>query len=430
MVTFVSGKMRSGFIILFFLLLVVLLIEIYTYSGIAPFINQIENNNPLWIAYYLLLILSVISAIVFAKSVQEKNPGIIKRPFSNVLSGLALTLILTKLSFVTVIFAEDVFRISQLAFQSVVALSNDSDSMVQIASRNIRMAQIGLGVASIPLITFIHGITIGKYMFKVKRKKLFFPDLPEAFDGYRILQFSDMHAGSFDSLERVHKGMKKIQREDPDLILFTGDMVNNHADEIKPFIKMLSALKAKDGKFSILGNHDYGDYIHWASKDAKIHNLYKLISYQEQSGFKMLLNENVEIKKENESIHVIGVENWGKPPFPQHGDLKKSLENIKENAFTILMSHDPSHWDYEVVKHQKKIQLTLSGHTHGMQMGFDIPGLKWSPVKYKYPRWSGLYEEMGRYLYVNNGFGFLGFPGRVGIYPEITVLELKSEKNR
>ena len=201
-------------------------------------------------------------------------------------------------------------------------------------------------------------------------------------------------------------------------------MVNNHADEVKPFVPLLSSLKAKHGKFSILGNHDYGDYMKWARVEDKMQNLVSLVNYQEEAGFKLLLNEGLPIEKNGEHIWLAGVENWGKPPFPQHGDLKASLKGVGQDDFVVLMSHDPSHWDLEVMHEEKKIHLTLSGHTHGMQFGFDIPGLKWSPVKYKYPRWSGLYEELGRYLYVNNGFGFLGFAGRVGIYPEITVLEL------
>ena len=415
--------MRSRLPILILLLLVIFLIELYTYSGLAPYITQLHNNW-YWVAYYTLAALSVISAVVFVNSTKEMIPGVLKKASSNVFAGLALTLILTKLSFVAVIFAEDVYRLGHLTLQAAFSVIRDSETAVEMVSRNVIMAKVGLGVASIPLISFIHGITLGKYKYRVKKIKLNFADLPAAFDGYKILQFSDMHAGSFDSIKRVQKGMSKMQEQEADLILFTGDMVNNHADEVKPFVEMLSELKATDGKYSILGNHDYGDYIHWANSDAKIQNLYKLISYQEQAGFKMLLNESIELTKGNDSIHLVGVENWGKPPFPQHGDLKKGLDGIPSDAFTVLMSHDPSHWDLEVIKNEKKVHLTLSGHTHGMQMGFDIPGLKWSPVKYKYPRWSGLYQELGRKLYVNSGFGFLGFPGRVGIYPEITVLEL------
>jgi predicted MPP superfamily phosphohydrolase len=370
--------------------------------------------------------LSVVSAVVFVNTAAENTAGMIKKPIANVIGGLALTLILTKLVFSAVIFAGDIYRMGHLAVFNMGAFLNDSEYASGMIARNIHVAQVGLAVAVIPFLSFVHGITIGKYKYKIKRVKLIFPDLPEAFNGYKILQFSDMHAGSFDSLERVKKGIEKMQAEEADLILFTGDMVNNMADEVKPFVSMMSDLKAKDGKYSILGNHDYGDYIAWANKEAKIENLYRLINYQHEAGFHLLMNENITLKRGNESIRLAGVENWGKPPFPQHGDLKKALSGIKPEEFTVLMSHDPSHWDLEVLKTEKKIHLTLSGHTHGMQMGIDIPGLKWSPVKYKYPRWSGLYEELGRNLYVNNGFGFLGFPGRVGIYPEITVLELSS----
>jgi len=376
------------------------------------------------LAYYFLAGLSVLSAVVFVNTAAETTAGIIKKPIANVVGGLALTLILTKLAFSAVIFAGDIYRIGHLVVYNMGAFLNDSDYTSGIMARNIHVAQVGLAVAAVPFLSFIHGITLGKYKYKIKRIKVGFDDLPKAFDGYKILQFSDMHAGSFDSLERVKKGIDKMNGEEADLILFTGDMINNMADEVKPFVSMLKSLKAKDGKYSILGNHDYGDYVAWANKEAKIENVYRLIYYQHEAGFHLLLNESVSIKKGSERIHLAGVENWGKPPFPQHGDLNKALSGINPEEFTVLMSHDPSHWDLEVIKNNKKVHLTLSGHTHGMQMGIDIPGLKWSPVKYKYPRWSGLYEELGRYLYVNNGFGFLGFPGRVGIYPEITVLEL------
>ncbi|MEQ9063757.1 MAG: metallophosphoesterase [Vicingaceae bacterium] len=416
--------MRSRIVILFLLLTVIFLLELYTYSGLFPYLNQLKNGEYYWIVYYALAALSLISAYVLVRDAGEIQPGILKKASSNVMGGLALTLILTKLAFVSVIFTEDVYRLVLLIYQNGLALFNDADP-ANMVSRNAQMAKLGLAFAMIPLVSFVHGITLGKYKFRVKRIRLHFNDLPQAFDGYRIVQFSDMHSGSFDSLKRVQKGMEKMQAEGADLILFTGDMVNNHADEVKPFVSMLKNLKAVDGKFSILGNHDYGDYIHWASIEKKMQNLVSLIGYQEEAGFKLLMNEGISLKRGEERIKLLGVENWGKPPFPQHGDLNAALKDVKNDDFVILMSHDPSHWDLEVIKQKKKIHLTLSGHTHGMQFGFDIPGLKWSPVKYKYPRWSGLYCELDRYLYVNNGFGFLGFPGRVGIYPEITVIELK-----
>lgn len=412
--------MKSTLPVFLVLFIPALAIELYTYSGLKPYIVQFDQTNFYWFLYYFQILLTLISLIIFTKSVVQQHSGSLRKVYLNIFSGLALTLLLTKLAFVSVMFTEDIFRVGQSLFAYLI----DGEADLKVLGRNNYFAFVGLGVASIPLVTFLHGITIGKYKFTVKRIKLEFDDLPEKFDGYKILQFSDMHSGSFDSLSRVKKGIEKMKQEQADIILFTGDMVNNLADEVKPFVPMLKELKAKDGKYSILGNHDYGDYIRWANKEDKIENLYKLINYQHESGFQLLLNENISVERDGEFIHIVGVENWGKPPFPQHGDLNGSLSSLSEKDFTILMSHDPSHWDLEVIKHKKKVHLTLSGHTHGMQMGLDIPGLKWSPVKYKYPRWSGLYEEAGRYLYVNNGFGFLGFPGRVGIYPEITIIEL------
>lgn len=421
--------MRSKAPIISVLLFLATIVELYTYNGIEPFLDQIENNYYYWLTYYFLIFLSVSSIFVFVNNTVNQRAGEIRKASSNIFGGLALTLILTKVAFNSALFAEDMYRLVSLGIGYLNSLIYHSEESIMLASRSSEMTQVGLGLATIPFISFVHGITIGKYKFKIKRVKLAFSDLPAEFNGYRILQFSDMHSGTFDSIESVKKGIDKMKNENADLILFTGDMVNNLADEVKPFIPMLKELNAKDGKYSILGNHDYGDYIRWASSEDKINNVYRLINYQQEADFSLLMNENIRIIRNGQSIRLAGVENWGKPPFPQHGDLNKALEGIDDQEFTILMSHDPSHWDSEVIHSSKKVHITLSGHTHGMQFGFDIPGIKWSPVKYKYPRWSGLYEEMGRYLYVNNGFGFLGFPGRVGIYPEITILELTKEKN-
>ena len=211
------------------------------------------------------------------------------------------------------------------------------------------------------------------------------------------------------------------------MVLFTGDLVNDRAEEIDAYAHVFKSIESKDGIFSITGNHDYGDYYQWDSEEAKEENFKNLVQKHSDIGFNILMNENVKIKKGDAYFNLLGIENWGLPPFPQHGDLNKALAGV-DNQFTLLMSHDPSHWDAETIKHSNKVDLTLSGHTHGMQFGIEIPGIKWSPVKYKYPRWAGLYEREGRKLYVNRGFGFLGLPGRVGIWPEITVIELNSKK--
>lgn len=283
---------------------------------------------------------------------------------------------------------------------------------------------IGLGLGGVLSALFIDGITFGKYRHKVRRVKVKFANLPKSFKGYKVIQISDVHSGSFSDPSKLQHAIDLINEQNPDLVLFTGDMVNNVADEFKPFIPLFSKIKAKDGKFAVLGNHDYGDYVKWNSKDEQNKNLETLIDYQRQAGFDMLRNENRIIEKNGENIYILGVENWGLKPFPQYGDIDKALENVPQNATKILMSHDPTHFDYVVKKHPKDIHLTLSGHTHGMQFGLDLKNIKWSPVQYKYPKWADLYESEGKMLYVNRGFGVLGYPGRVGVLPEITLFEL------
>ncbi|MDB4835138.1 metallophosphoesterase [Cyclobacteriaceae bacterium] len=281
------------------------------------------------------------------------------------------------------------------------------------------------GVALLPFASMIYGVVKGRFDFKVHKVTLTFKDLPKEFDGFKIAQISDVHSGSFDSDFVVKKGLGILQKQDPDMILFTGDLVNNYEHEIVPYIHHFKNLNAPFGKFSVLGNHDYGWHGRWDSKQDMSDNLVKLKSHHQAMGFDLLNNENRSITKKGASINLLGVENWGKPPFPQFGDLDKSLDNVKHDDFSILMSHDPDHWEEKTLRHQQHIHLTLAGHTHGMQFGVEIPGWKWSPVKYKYPRWAGLYEEQNQYLYVNRGFGYIGYPGRFGIWPEITMIELK-----
>jgi predicted MPP superfamily phosphohydrolase len=266
----------------------------------------------------------------------------------------------------------------------------------------------------------------GKYNFKVLKYTLYFEDLPQAFDGYRLTQISDIHSGSFDNIKKVEYAIDLINKQESDVILFTGDMVNDKAEEMKPYIDIFKNLNAKDGLYSILGNHDYGDYVRWDSGEEKKQNLENLKVIQKEIGFDLLLNENRFIEKEGERIALVGVENWGKGGFKKAGDLKKASSNISKEDFKILLTHDPSHWEEQVINDDYHYHLTLSGHTHGMQFGIEIPGwFKWSPVKWRYKYWAGIYEELGQYINVNRGFGYLAFPGRVGIWPEITVIELK-----
>lgn len=282
-----------------------------------------------------------------------------------------------------------------------------------------------LATAGLFSLLAIDGIIFGKYRHTARLVKLKFKNLPQAFKGYKIVQISDVHSGSFFHPEKLQHAIDLINEQNPDLVLFTGDMVNNYAEEFKPFIPLFKSIKAKDGKFSVLGNHDYGDYGAWKSAEEKAQNIPLLEKYEAEAGFKMLRNENISIEKDGEKIYILGVENWGIPPFPQYGDLDKALDGVPTDALKILMSHDPTHFDEVVKKHPIEIQLTLSGHTHGMQFGLDLKNIRWSPVKFKYKKWADLYESAGKYLYVNRGFGVIAYPGRVGVFPEITVIELQ-----
>jgi len=295
-----------------------------------------------------------------------------------------------------------------------------------INSRKDFIGKLGLVIASIPFSAIIYGIWKGKYNFKVINQQIEFADLPVEFDGFKILQISDLHSGSFDDSKKIEYAVDLINQQDFDLCLFTGDIVNAKATEFIPWINTFKAIKTPVyGKYSVLGNHDYGEYINWPSEAEKKSNFNAIKNLHDQIDFTLLNNQNVILKKGNSKIAIVGVENWGKK-FKKVGDLNAASKGLLSEDFKILMSHDPSHWEYEVKNHPSNFQLTLSGHTHGLQFGIEIPGfIKWSPIQYVYKQWAGLYKHLNRYVYVNRGFGFHAFPGRVGIWPEISVLEIK-----
>lgn len=336
-------------------------------------------------------------------------------------AGMMITVLLPKLFIIVVLFGEDIAR---LFMKSISIFS--SDTIQPIAGRRKFISQLALGLAAIPFASFLYGIVQGRYNYKVLKYQLSFEDLPDAFDGFRITQISDIHSGSFTNKEKIQYGADMINEQKSDLLLFTGDIVNNKAVEMDNWIDMFSALDAPYGKYSVLGNHDYGDYTTWPSEEAKKENFQSIKDLHPKMGFELLLNESRYIEKDGQKLALVGVENWGKGRFTKKGDLKKAAETISKEDFKILMSHDPSHWEEKVKADDFNYHLTLSGHTHGLQMGIEIPGwIKWSPSKYVYKQWAGLYEEYGRYINVNRGFGYHAFPGRVGIWPEITVIELK-----
>lgn len=298
----------------------------------------------------------------------------------------------------------------------------------RIPSRRKFVSTLGWGLAAIPFASILYSIFKGKYNYKVWKYTLYFDNLPKAFDGYRITQISDIHCGSFDNYEKIRYGVELINSQKSDVILFTGDLVNNLANEVHNWKSLFATLQAPDGVFSIMGNHDYGDYSSWETPEAKQQNLEHLFQLQKQMGWQLLLNEHCYLERNGEKIALIGVENWGHGRFSKYGDLNKAMEGVNTEDFKILMSHDPTHWQEVVLPENKDIQLTLSGHTHGMQCGIEIPGwLKWSPSQYIYKYWGGMYEEGGKYLNVNRGFGYHAFPGRLGVWPEITVIELKTK---
>ena len=377
-----------------------------------------------WV-YYLFIVISVLvlGNFIYQFTWGEMQGRVLSRPKSYAF-GLLLTVITFQLITIIFLFSEDIFRL----FSGVYHKFFGGTKTFTIPERRRFLSLLGLGIAAIPFGALLYGMYSGKYNFKVLKYDLEFDDLPDAFDGYRITQISDVHSGSFDNRKKIEYAIGLINKQQSDVLIFTGDMVNNKAEEMLPWKDLFTTLNAPEGKFSILGNHDYGDYVDWETPEAKAQNLQDLIDLQKEMGFDLLLNESRYLQKGDDRIAVVGVENWGRGGFKKAGDLKKAVNNIDKNDFKILLSHDPSHWEDVVINDDLHYHLTLSGHTHGMQFGIEIPGwFKWSPVKWRYKYWAGIYKELGQYINVNRGFGFLGYPGRVGIWPEISVITLKKK---
>jgi len=317
------------------------------------------------------------------------------------------------------VFLDDIIRLITWVAQQF----QPKAEVVKGVTRSEFLAKAGLTFASMPFLGMAYGIIFGAHDYRIKREKVFLPNLPDAFDGLKIAQISDIHAGSFYNKTAVERGVNMLLKEAADLVFFTGDLVNNRAAEVENYLDLFGKIKAPLGVYSVLGNHDYGDYVSWESQSAKAANLEQLKKSHGDMGWRLLLNEHEIIEKDGQQIAVIGVENWGKGGFAKHGDLDKAYKGAEKAPVKLLLSHDPSHWDAHVKN--TDIDITFSGHTHGMQFGIEVAGFKWSPVKYRYKQWGGLYQEAKQYLYVNRGFGYLGYPGRIGMPPEITILELR-----
>ena len=386
-------------------------LEFYIYQAF----KTVTNNHWLRIAYWAITLfayLFFIYEILNFKRTDRDHHRV------QLVASLFLIFFLPKLFIIFFLLIEDLYRGIRFLFQSFGGGENF------LPERRQFLSFIGIGSAAMLSAFFIDGIIFGKYRHSVRKVKIKIKNLPASFKGYKIIQISDVHSGSFFHPEKLQKAINLINEQKADLILFTGDMVNNYAHEFEPFVPLFSSIQSKDGKLSILGNHDYGDYGEWKSAEEKAENVPHLIQLQARAGFQMLRNEHRIIEKNGEKLYILGVENWGEKPFPQYGDLDKAAAGVPPEAAKILMSHDPTHFDRIVKKHPSNVQLTLSGHTHGMQFGIDLKNVRWSPVQYRYPKWADLYESEGKLLYVNRGFGVLGYPGRVGVLPEITLLEL------
>lgn len=403
----------------FIFIVIYILVDIYAFQAVKTL-----TKSPWLHGLYVVISLAVLAGLIYELSFFGSSK--MMQPPKMYFFGIFLAVFIPKLIVILFMFGEDITRFFVGIFMKVAG-SNDANFM---ASRRKFVSTIALGIAAIPFASLIYGMVQGKYNYKVLKYALEFDDLPDEFDGFTLTQISDIHSGSFDNHNKVEYAVNLINEQQSDIIVFTGDLVNNVAEEMDDWKQLFSTLNAPQGVYSILGNHDYGDYVTWESATHKAENLQKLKTIQKEMGWDLLLNENRFFEKNGQRIALVGVENWGQNGFKQAGDLDKACVGISDTDFKILMSHDPSHWQAKVKEDPRHFHLTLSGHTHGMQFGIEIAGIiKWSPIKYRYQNWAGIYEEFGRYINVNRGFGFLGYPGRVGIWPEISVIQLKKRQN-
>jgi len=391
-----------------------LIIDIFIYHGLG------KTKTHIWIKR-LFPLSSLVHVLVYTLYFLMFAHGHLYAPYlMNLLVGITFLLFVGKLFTLLILFTEQVGNLT-LFLRNWISPKRENT----IPSRRKFVRNVSLGAAGLPFVSGIFGLLIGKYLYKVNEVKLKFKYLPKPLEGLRVVQISDFHAGSFDWYDQVKEGLQKINELKPDLILFTGDLVNNRTKEVLPFQEMWSKLEATYGKYAVLGNHDYGDYVPWESEEERQENIDQMKQFYEETGFKLLMNEHQILEIKGEELAIVGVENWGTGRFPKYGDLNKAIKGLKDEHFKILLSHDPDHWKFEVAKSTTRIDLTVSGHTHGAQFGVPIPFRgKWSPASWRYEYWRGLYGTEDQKLYVNTGFGFLGYPGRINMPPEITLFTI------
>lgn len=400
------------------------LLDFYVFQAVRVIAHpaSAKMRSVIFYSYWILSVLAIVTLIILPYLRFEHQTKLFRTTIFAVIAGLFFAKLIAAIFFLV----DDIRRGIQWVAGKLFFSNTEGETLQQgeKISRSAFLSWAGMIAGAGLFGSLIYGFG-NKYRYQLKKIRLAYTNLPAAFKDIKIVHISDIHSGSFTDKEAVTKGVEKILAQQPDLILFTGDLVNNTAEEMEEYMDVFSRLKAPLGVYSTLGNHDYGDYVHWDSQAAKTANLDRLKQVHKDLGWHLLMNEHIALSKGDDKIAIIGIENWSaKARFPKYGDMKKAYAGAEQYPFKILLSHDPSHWEAEVLKKYTDVDLMLSGHTHGMQFGVEIPGFKWSPVQYVYKQWAGLYEQQAQKLYINRGYGFIGYPGRVGILPEITVLEL------
>jgi predicted MPP superfamily phosphohydrolase len=410
----------------FLFIALMILLDSYVFQAIKTVSHSAspKTRTIIFSIYWTVSILAVLGFLIFIFT----GPEFLNKKVRTYLFATILGLFFAELIAIVFFLVDDVRRVIQWASGKLFFKNTEGEVINEDAiSRSMFLSWLGLAAGGTLFGSLIYGYS-NKYNYKVKKISLKFDNLPHSFNGFKIVHFSDVHSGSFTNKKAVIHGVEKIMAQNADLIIFSGDLVNDKASEMKGYMDVFSKVKAPMGVYSTFGNHDYGDYVNWPQDGiTKEQNLKNLANIHAELGWRLMMDEHIPIEKNGEQIALIGVQNWSaKARFPKYGNLPKAYAGAEKYPFKILVSHDPSHWDAQIRPEFGDIDLTLSGHTHGMQFGVDIPGFKWSPVQYVYKEWDGLYEEGKQKLYVNPGYGFIGYPGRVGIMPEITVIEFSS----
>jgi predicted MPP superfamily phosphohydrolase len=400
-----------------------LLLDLYVFQAVKVVSYDVTHKLKLaiYIGYWAVSVAAMVTMVLLPYISYESWPKSVRTYVFATIVGLFFAKIIAVVFFLL----DDVRRVIQWASGKLFFQNTEGETIGnEKISRSLFLSWVGLLSGGGLFSTLVYGFS-NKYKYDVRKVQLHFDNLPQAFKGLKIVQISDIHSGSFTNKKAVERGVEMVMKQSPDLVLFTGDLVNERAIEMEDYMDVFDKINAPLGVYSTLGNHDYGDYTSWNSREDKIANLEELKNMHQQLGWRLLMNEHVVLEKNGQTICVLGIENWSaKARFPKYGKMVQAYAGTEHYPFKILMSHDPSHWEAEVIPKYPDVDLMLAGHTHGMQFGLEVPGFKWSPVQYVYKQWAGLYEQGRQKLYVNRGFGFIGYPGRVGILPEITLIEL------